>query len=81
MHRAQPPLRTPLLPDLSKIEINEYKSKYPNQSPAEYLHGNDEDKENNIINLKNRIELRRMLAAYESGNLKPSIYYKNSVFN
>lgn len=34
-----------------------------------------------IKDIKNRIELRRMLAQYESGHLKPPIYYTNRVVN
>ena len=37
----------------------------------------NEDFLNRIKDIKNRIELRRMLAEYEAGNLKPPVYYKN----
>lgn len=37
--------------------------------------------EDRIKDIKNRIELRRMLAQYESGHLKPPIYYTNRVVN
>lgn len=32
-----------------------------------------------IKDLKNRIELRKMFAEYEAGNLKPPIYYKDGI--
>lgn len=33
---------------------------------------------NRMKDIKNRIELRRMLAQYEAGNLKPPIFYKDT---
>ncbi|KAG4070774.1 hypothetical protein HA402_011000 [Bradysia odoriphaga] len=39
-----------------------------------------EEIENRIKDIKNRIELRKMLAEYESGQLKPPIYYQQDIF-
>lgn len=39
-----------------------------------------EEIENRIKDIKNRIELRKMLAEYESGHLKPPIYYQKNIF-
>lgn len=39
-----------------------------------------EEIENRIKDIKNRIELRKMLAEYESGQLKPPIYYQKNIF-
>lgn len=39
-----------------------------------------EEIENRIKDIKNRIELRKMLAEYESGQLKPPIYYQKDIF-
>lgn len=40
-----------------------------------------EEIENRIKDIKNRIELRKMLAEYESGHLKPPIYYQKNIFD
>lgn len=34
---------------------------------------------NRIKDIKNRIELRRMMAEYEAGNLKPPVYYRGPI--
>lgn len=39
------------------------------------------DLENRVQDLKNRIELKRMLSEYTSGVLKPPIYYKDDIID
>lgn len=50
-----------------------------------YFNERDAEQENVLVNrmkdIKNRIELRRMLSEYESGHLKPPIYYKNDIID
>lgn len=59
--------------DLSDVnDINDDRQFYDNPIPSH-------DLENRIKDIRNRIELRRMLAEYESGHLKPPIYYTNGV--
>lgn len=59
--------------DLSDVnDINDDRQFYDNPIP-------NHDLENRIKDIRNRIELRRMLAEYESGHLKPPIYYTNGV--
>lgn len=49
----------------------------------QYFHGHhvNQELENRIKDLRNRIELRRMLAQYEAGLLKPPVYYSNKVID
>lgn len=43
------------------------------------VESNDPELEERIQDIKNRIELRRMLSEYISGDLKPPIFYKDEI--
>lgn len=66
----------------SEFEINEQNA--PNDYRQHYqveqqLKNDEETLRTRVNDLKNRIELRRMLSEYESGALKPPIFYSDGI--
>lgn len=67
----------------SEFEINEENAPYDYRQHYEVENQVKDDEEaalrTRVNDLKNRIELRRMLSEYESGSLKPPIFYKDGI--
>lgn len=70
-------------PSISEFEIDEQNAApndYRQHYAVEKQLKNDEDTLRTRVNdLKNRIELRRMLSEYEAGALKPPIFYNDGI--
>ncbi|XP_055304696.1 uncharacterized protein LOC129569644 [Sitodiplosis mosellana] len=65
-------------PDLVELDVEEQRAPYDHRNHYETQ---EEEKElkTRMDDLKNRIELRRMLSEYMSGSLKPPIFYKDGI--
>lgn len=57
----------------------DYRNHYNTEREAEEEEEEREELKTRVNDLKNRIELRRMLSEYVSGALKPPIFYKDGI--
>lgn len=67
---------------ISEFEIDEQNAPYDYRQHYEVekqLKNDEETLRTRVNDLKNRIELRRMLSEYESGVLKPPIFYNDGI--